>query len=781
VKKLKFWHSVSIVLIPLLAMVLGLNLLWPFSHNISVVEAAGPAYSGGAGNSLIQSLTAAFSADHAVIASITPSAAQTAGCSISGTGTVSANATVNLQAHTVSGWTFSNWSSADITISNPAANPLTFTMPDKQVAVTATFSVVPLPATTTIVTSSVNPSTSGQAVTFTATVTAAGGLVPTGTVTFKDGAADIGAGTLSSGSATFATTALAVGNHSITAVYGGNSNFSGSTSSIYTQTVNAIPTYAVTAGITPSGAQAAGCNITGAGNYAANATVNLQANIVSGWTFINWSSSDITISNATANPLTFTMPNKTITVTATFSPISYAVTAGITPSAAQTAGCNVTGTGPVSANTTVSLQANIVSGWTFINWSSSDITITNATANPLTFTMPSKAVAVTATFSQVPLPATTTIVTSNVNPSTFGQAATFTATVTAAGGLVPTGTVTFKDGAADIGTGTLSSGSATFATTALAVGNHSITAVYGGNSSFSGSTSSIYTQTVNGGVVVNPGPGGGGGGSSAPTSITGVGSINVGSIVNAVGTFSQSATVTSSEGLATVSIPRGTTGTVNGLSLSTITVTQQTAPPSPSAKFKLLGTAYDFGPNGATFNPPISLAFGYNPANIPAGIAENSLGVAFYDSAAGQWVALPGSVVYDEGYTITVQVSHFTYFAVVAVLPTSSVPVSTPTPGSAASATPTPTAAATPSVTSQPTPSSLAPTLTGTPVPSVTTPMASSTPKPVTTTASPLTSSAATSSPTPPVNISLYIIISIFIGVATIVVISLMVIRRRRL
>jgi hypothetical protein len=43
--------------------------------------------------------------------------------------------------------------------------------------------------------------------------------------------------------------------------------------------------------------------------------------------------------------------------------------------------------------------------------------------------------------------------TSSQNPSNFGQAVTFTATVT---GTSPTGTVTFKDGATVLGTGTLS-------------------------------------------------------------------------------------------------------------------------------------------------------------------------------------------------------------------------------------------------------------------------------------------------------------------------------------
>jgi hypothetical protein len=91
---------------------------------------------------------------------------------------------------------------------------------------------------------------------------------------------------------------------------------------------------------------------------------------------------------------------------------------------------------------------------------------------------------------------TTTTVKSSLNPSLFGQSVTFTATVTSTGSA-PTGTVTFKDGATTLGTGTLSSGKATFTTKTLAVGSHSITATYGGSSSFSGSTSPVLTQTVN--------------------------------------------------------------------------------------------------------------------------------------------------------------------------------------------------------------------------------------------------------------------------------------------
>jgi YD repeat-containing protein len=95
--------------------------------------------------------------------------------------------------------------------------------------------------------------------------------------------------------------------------------------------------------------------------------------------------------------------------------------------------------------------------------------------------------------------ATTTTVTSSVNPSVTGQAVTFTAKVVASGGGTgtPTGTVTFSDGTTTLGAGTLSAGTATYTTNSLSVGSHSITAVYGGDTTFVASTSSALTQMVN--------------------------------------------------------------------------------------------------------------------------------------------------------------------------------------------------------------------------------------------------------------------------------------------
>jgi hypothetical protein len=92
-------------------------------------------------------------------------------------------------------------------------------------------------ATTTAVTSSLNPSTSGASVTFTATITSAGGDAP-GTVTFKDGTKSLGTVSEGGGKAVLTTTKLAAGTHSITAIYNGGINFTGSTSAALTQTVN---------------------------------------------------------------------------------------------------------------------------------------------------------------------------------------------------------------------------------------------------------------------------------------------------------------------------------------------------------------------------------------------------------------------------------------------------------------------------------------------------------------------------------------------------------------
>lgn len=100
-------------------------------------------------------------------------------------------------------------------------------------------------ATSTALTSAPNPSTSGQSVTFTATVTSGSG-VPAGTVTFTEGATTWASNVAvnGSGQASFSTTALTVGSHTLTATFNGASGWLGSsgTNGGAPQVVNAAPT-----------------------------------------------------------------------------------------------------------------------------------------------------------------------------------------------------------------------------------------------------------------------------------------------------------------------------------------------------------------------------------------------------------------------------------------------------------------------------------------------------------------------------------------------------------
>src|SRR5207245_1858836 len=84
------------------------------------------------------------------------------------------------------------------------------------------------------------------------------------------------------------------------------------------------------------------------------------------------------------------------------------------------------------------------------------------------------------------------------SPSTIGFTVTFTATVAVVspGMGTPTGTVTFKDGGSTLGSSALMNGQASFSTSSLTIGSHMITAVYGGSTDFTGSTSNTVTQDV---------------------------------------------------------------------------------------------------------------------------------------------------------------------------------------------------------------------------------------------------------------------------------------------
>ena len=387
-----------------------------------------------------------------------------------------------------------------------------------------TVSLVTAPATQVSLLSSPNPSGLGQSVTFTATVTpAVGSGTPTGTVTFKDGTAALGTGALSSGTATFMTSGLGAGVHSITALYGGDANFGGGASPVLTQTVNkatsstsvtssnissnrgAPVTFTATvtssATGTPTGTVTFqdGASMLGTGTLSGGKATFTTSGLVTGPHSITAVyGGDANFTGSTSLVLTQTIGKAASSASVSSSSNPSIIGAAVTFTASVTSpvggppptgmvtfhdGATQIGTGTLSGGTAAMTTSTLAAGAHSITAVyGGDGTFAGGTSPILTQTVNKDADSIS--------------VASSNTSSIFGAAVTFTATVTTSAAGTPSGMVTFHDGASTMGTGMLSGGAATFTTAGLTGGVHSITAVYGGDTSFAGSTSPALTQTV---------------------------------------------------------------------------------------------------------------------------------------------------------------------------------------------------------------------------------------------------------------------------------------------
>jgi hypothetical protein len=135
--------------------------------------------------------------------------------------------------------------------------------------------------------------------------------------------------------------------------------------------------------------------------------------------------------------------------------------------------------------------------------------------------------------------------------------------------------------------------------------------------------------------------------------------------IDSKGIVQQTFTATSPDGMLTITIPKGTKALDKyGNPLTSLTAAVNSNPPNPPENANIIGLAYDFGPAGATFDPPITFTWSYDPAALPAGVAEEDLVIAYYDATAGKWVELP-CVVDTVNNKITASVAHFTTFAII--------------------------------------------------------------------------------------------------------------------
>jgi subtilase family serine protease len=78
---------------------------------------------------------------------------------------------------------------------------------------------------------------------------------------------------------------------------------------------------------------------------------------------------------------------------------------------------------------------------------------------------------------------------------------------------------------------------------------------------------------------------------------------------------------------------------------------------------EMIGLAYELGPAGANFDPPIDMTIKYDVSLIPGGVAEKNLVVAWWDETASNWVEME-STVDMKNDTIKAKVAHFTVFTI---------------------------------------------------------------------------------------------------------------------
>jgi hypothetical protein len=461
---------------------------------------------------------------------------------------------------------------------------------------------VGLTATTTAVVSSLSPSFVNEAVSFTATVksTISGSTNPSGSVAFTyvfSGGVPVTlcatAGvTQSTGVASCKVPLPSAGTYAITATYSGDTNFAGSTN------LNSTPASPLTQ------------------------TVNQP----------------VTTVGLTSVPANSSVVNQSVTFTATINPVN---TGAPTYTGTTEPTGTVTFTDTLTSTTLCTINvssAGTVPPCSFAFTSPAANTITATYSGDLNFPKTTSAV-VTQTVSQSP--STTTVVSSNANPS-VNQPMTFTATVaptTFTGSVFPTGTVTFSytlNGAAPVtlcgsvkvatlGTVTTALCTAPLPSQAPAKAPYTITATYSGDTNFisgAGTTTQIVAGTNTATTVIaSPSP------SAVNQQVTFTATVTpavVGSIVPTGSvTFTYSLNGGSAVNLSCKPVQPVSVGTV-GTGSAAVTTAQCTAP-LPAAGSYTVTASYSGDANfGASSNSSTPLTQTVSPANLTLAVISST-------------------------------------------------------------------------------------------------------------------------------------------------------------
>jgi hypothetical protein len=178
-----------------------------------------------------------------------------------------------------------------------------------------------------------------------------------------------------------------------------------------------------------------------------------------------------------------------------------------------------------------------------------------------------------------------------------------------------------------------------------------------------------------------PGRSSGGGSGSSYTSYTGTGTLKVGSS----GTVLRSIMVNAEDKVGSLFVPIGIKALdkdgnpLTGITLTPISSDKMPAVPSGAA-FKFAGYVYEASPEGATFDPGITLTF-----EIPEDAwrtldpENNDFTVKWYNKETGQWEDVP-TTVYKSTRSVDAEITHFSTFALFTEPATTTTPTETDTP-----------------------------------------------------------------------------------------------------
>ncbi len=168
-----------------------------------------------------------------------------------------------------------------------------------------------------------------------------------------------------------------------------------------------------------------------------------------------------------------------------------------------------------------------------------------------------------------------------------------------------------------------------------------------------------------GGGGSSGGGGGGGGGGSAP--LPTIEANLFGSVssfrINSEGEILVTIEGTSADGNLSMIVPAGTIALdKDGEPLSSLTINIDPDPSDPPEGDNIIGLVYNFLPGGASFEPPITFIWNYDPDEISEGVV---LVIMEQDDGDSDWVKLPDEdyIVDTETSTVTCQLSHFSKYA----------------------------------------------------------------------------------------------------------------------